>query len=278
MNAFKILGLSTDADLDSAKKAYRKLMQKWHPDKNKSPGAAEKFIEIRRAFEEIEFILSQPKGSRFFTPEAQPSRTKQEQYRPPPTYTEEAPVSIKMKLSNSFITTQLQLPNALCYIPPGSPHRTVQEVIGVDVRGLKHMYKVITFLYDDTNKFFFEVIDGRERLCTWATVTVLELLTGKTVLIPSPDGETSVPISLHEYVREQQKDAWNNHDEKLASASAFHLWDKFIIVKGAGLLNRRTNTRGELYVKLNVVFKPLRSETLTNLNETVNMIKAIRRY
>lgn len=251
-------------------------MQKWHPDKNKSNAAAEKFIEIRRAYEEIEFILSN-RGSRFYTPEAEPAKGADKPYTSPPTYSEEAPVLVKMKLSNSFITTQLQLHTALCYIPAGSPHRKVQEVIGVDSRGLRHLYKIVTFLYDPTNKFVFEEINGSERLCTYVTVTMLELLIGKTIIVPSPDGETSVTVSLRSYVDDQLVDAWTDH-KKPASAASFDLWKRFIIVPGAGLLDRTTKTRGELYLRLNIVFKPLHRESLTNLNEASNAIKIIRRY
>jgi preprotein translocase subunit Sec63 len=43
---YNILGISRDASLKQVKKAYRDLSLKWHPDKNKSPEAKNKFTEI----------------------------------------------------------------------------------------------------------------------------------------------------------------------------------------------------------------------------------------
>ena len=45
---YKILEVHRRADTSEIKKAYKKLAREWHPDKNKSPGAEERFIEITK--------------------------------------------------------------------------------------------------------------------------------------------------------------------------------------------------------------------------------------
>ena len=54
---YEVLGVARDADLKAIKNAFRKLALKYHPDRNKSPDAEEKFKEIAQAYA----VLSDPK-------------------------------------------------------------------------------------------------------------------------------------------------------------------------------------------------------------------------
>jgi len=51
MDYYEVLGVPKDASLEDIKRSYRKLAIRWHPDKNKSPEACEKFKEISRAYD-----------------------------------------------------------------------------------------------------------------------------------------------------------------------------------------------------------------------------------
>ena len=54
---YEVLGVPRDADAKTIKDAFRKLALKYHPDRNKEPGAEERFKEIAAAYA----VLSDPK-------------------------------------------------------------------------------------------------------------------------------------------------------------------------------------------------------------------------
>ncbi|GGN32876.1 molecular chaperone DnaJ [Deinococcus daejeonensis] len=50
MDYYELLGVAKTASADEIKSAYRKLALKYHPDRNKEEGAAEKFTQINEAY------------------------------------------------------------------------------------------------------------------------------------------------------------------------------------------------------------------------------------
>jgi DnaJ-class molecular chaperone len=50
-NYYKILGVSRSATVKEIKKAYHKMSLEYHPDRNKSPNARDKFATIAEAYE-----------------------------------------------------------------------------------------------------------------------------------------------------------------------------------------------------------------------------------
>ncbi len=59
---YEVLGVSKNASASELKSAYRKMALKWHPDRNKTAGAADKFKEINKAYE----VLSDPKKKEMY--------------------------------------------------------------------------------------------------------------------------------------------------------------------------------------------------------------------
>ncbi|MBT3219782.1 MAG: DnaJ domain-containing protein [Proteobacteria bacterium] len=61
-NPYAVLGVDESADQDTIKKAFKKLARKYHPDRNSSSGAGERFIEINTAYD----ILGDPEKRKLY--------------------------------------------------------------------------------------------------------------------------------------------------------------------------------------------------------------------
>ena len=83
---YRILGLPDNAPISDVRKQYRKLVMQYHPDKNPSPSAERKFIEIKEAYEILTGKKSAPakrsaqrRPSRSASPAKEETKAEQEQ-------------------------------------------------------------------------------------------------------------------------------------------------------------------------------------------------------
>lgn len=76
---YKILGVSRSASNEDIKRAFRKLAREYHPDKNKAPGAEERFKEINEANE----VISDPEKRKAYDTLGANWKAGQ-QFQPPP--------------------------------------------------------------------------------------------------------------------------------------------------------------------------------------------------
>lgn len=62
---FDILGIPPTKSEDLVKRAYRKKAMKYHPDRNSSAAAKDKFIEVTEAYDKILFALEEAKNPKY---------------------------------------------------------------------------------------------------------------------------------------------------------------------------------------------------------------------
>lgn len=65
---YAVLGLPSTASKDEVKRAYRKLVLIWHPDKNSSPGASAKFMQITEAYDILMGDREAPRAATYSAP------------------------------------------------------------------------------------------------------------------------------------------------------------------------------------------------------------------
>lgn len=77
---YQTLGLARGASDEEIKRAYRRQALRYHPDKNKEPGAEEKFKEIAEAYD----VLSDPRKREIFDRYGEEGACARGQGRAPP--------------------------------------------------------------------------------------------------------------------------------------------------------------------------------------------------
>src|SRR3989442_15545632 len=67
---YLVLGVKSTASPDAIKRAYRRLVKRYHPDVNKQRAAKEMFLEVKEAYE----VLSNPLLRREYDERTAPGR------------------------------------------------------------------------------------------------------------------------------------------------------------------------------------------------------------
>ncbi|PKR80939.1 hypothetical protein CW751_07165 [Brumimicrobium salinarum] len=76
---FQILGITPTKNLKVIKRAYRKMAMKYHPDRNPSAAAKDKFIAVNEAYERILLAIERGEQPQRRTKQSTRSRTTQQQ-------------------------------------------------------------------------------------------------------------------------------------------------------------------------------------------------------
>jgi putative DNA primase/helicase len=98
-DCYKVLGVKRDATQEEIKKAYRKLAQQYHPDKNHDPDAEERFKEINEAYS----VLSDPKKREQYDKEGATTEIPIDTWMPPRDFLEYPPPSDPMAVARKIV-------------------------------------------------------------------------------------------------------------------------------------------------------------------------------
>ena len=77
----QVLGLTRGASQQEVKSAFRRLAKEYHPDKNKSPGAKQKFLEVHEAYKFLSEAGTRPIESTTHTYESIPKPNPYEEWK-----------------------------------------------------------------------------------------------------------------------------------------------------------------------------------------------------
>ena len=253
MTAHEALGISEGASLAEVKKAYRRLAFKLHPDRDSSPGAAERFKVVKEAYE---FLAKGRSSTGLFTPKpVQPQWDRDfKQYDRADTY-EQRVHKLTITIAEIFTGAWKQIPDTLftVFIPPGYQAGGKLRLQGSDRHGNSSIYWfTVEVTVSDSGVFKIQFDKGQPVITFTLRISTSQLLSGKTIFIRNPDprmGDLAVEIP-------QSPETLGRYNK----------------IPHGGLPNKRG--RGALYVMIEVYFTPLDKEIFPHLKDLHDVLSA----
>lgn len=244
MNAYQVLGLSPGASKDAVKKAYRRLAQEYHPDRNSSPDAEEKFKLVKEAYE---YLTSGISGTGIFkelkpeppNPKPKP-RPKKEPVWPTGYGANNVPKAIlTVSYSDAFTGATVTIPNTpyRTYVRPGTQHGQKERRLCALNDGHQAYFDLEFRLFDPIGFYKIADVDGVNRFCCHLEMTSGQVLSGfehalKNVDPNGPPIIVKIPPDHGRYVR----------------------------IPGMGLKLDEAGRRSDLYIVPVVRFTPIEKE------------------
>jgi hypothetical protein len=227
MNAHEVLGLLPTATATAVKRAYRKLAQKYHPDKNKETGAEKRFILIKEAYE---FLLTGKSNSGMFdvkpktvpkskptpkpTPKPAPfSPVHPFPPQPPPVWqtgygaTNVKKIQLLVSFGEAFTGAHLRVPDTpfTIFVRPGIQNGQSERRLCRSAAGFEAYLDLEYRLYDPVGFYKIQELDRQMRVCCHIETTSGQVLSGFEHALKNinPNGGpvlVTIPVDHSKYI------------------------------------------------------------------------------
>ncbi|MBI3379525.1 DnaJ domain-containing protein [Candidatus Gottesmanbacteria bacterium] len=181
---YEVLGISKNASDAEIKKSYRKMALQWHPDRNKSADATEKFKEINKAYE----VLSDSKKKEVYDQYGESA------FKPGGGYAGQGPFGGGQQTGQYGPFTYTYTTNGG---GGGSPFE------GVDFGGFSDPFEIFEQFFGGGSSPFGRRSGGKQRQIYRLTIDFMEAVKGveKTVEVEGKKQKIKIPAGVDNSMR-----------------------------------------------------------------------------